>query len=149
MQITITAILAETAVPIRFTSIDGFWVNFTAEHIVGSAIFVPYNSENISALIGQTFFVELNHERIINFQCHRNDFIKCSIIPLAEIGNYKVTGKVTSVVFVDNGKTALIDLKVGDANFTIDSNEIMNQIPQVGEIVSFDLIELSLWDENL
>ena len=151
MQITITEILNELA-PLEAGVLRTrrVWVNFTAERIVGSAIFFPSSRRDVSALSGQKFFVEVDRSTVTNFQRHGNDPLVSEIRPLAEKGNYHITGQVNSVMYLDDEKQeAVIDLINQDIGFAAYSNEINGELPNVGESVSFDLIELQLWDLNL
>ena len=148
MQITITEILEELA-PLEAGVLRTrrFWVNFTAERIVGSAIFFPYRSNDLSPSSGEKFYVEVDHSTITNFQRHGNDPLVSAISPLAERGNYQITGQVNLVIYEADGIQELaIEVIAQSISFLLDSSEINSEFPNVGEMVSFDLIELQLWD---
>ncbi len=151
MIITVKQVFSDSAITIGYKPVQGYWIDFKSECVCGRAIFVPSNPDPVSQLCGQTFFTEANHDRIENFQRHGDDSIHtASLVPLSKDGNFHFVGQVRSVLpLADKEKQTLIVVAAGDFLITLMSDEIENNVPEVGEVVSFDIIELSLWDENI
>jgi hypothetical protein len=149
MNITIKKIISDTPIKIGFVPTDGFWVEFESIEVQGQAIYVPYDPATINQLCGQSFFAEPNYERIENFRRCADAEREVSIVPLPENGSFRIVGQVQSVMPTsDVEKQFLFNVVANDVCIMLAGDEVKYNLPEEGEFVSFDIIELSLWDEN-
>ena len=127
----------------------GYWVDFISATISGQAIFVPANADE--QLSGQSYYVETNYEAIRDYQIMTEEKVSSvSIKPLSNPGDYEVVAEVKFVLLTNNEiNNPLVYVEVGEARFALTTNELGEQVPNVGDVVSFKLKELSLWDENI
>jgi len=143
MQILLKTLLPHDPVAIGFVQHSGYWVIFESELVTGTAIFVPFEPDQIAHLVGQQFSVEPNYERVENFHRLGTDAAKQGLLlALPTPGCFQFTGCVLST-------TPLIAVQTGDCVITLAADEINHETLTVGEAVCFDLVELSLWDENI
>lgn len=150
MNITIRKIISDTPIKIGFVPTDGFWVEFESAEVLGQAIYVPYDPTAINQLCGQSFFAEPNYERIENFRRCADAEREVSIVPLPENGNFRMVGQVQSVMPIsDVEKQFSFNVVTNDICIMLDGDEVKYDLPKQDEFVSLDIIELSLWDENI
>jgi hypothetical protein len=147
MLITIESIDESSMQPIGCMKIPGFIVRFTSPAVSGFARFVP-SSGTAKGCIDQSFYVEINQENTTDVQLLPLKAIE-SITPLPAPGSFLVLGTVTALVPLGGLDGQLVTVAARDATFTLESKELGDIQPMLGEQITFVAHDLSLWDEAI
>ncbi len=150
MRVTLKKVYLSEPILLETIAASGFWVDFASATISGRAIFVPANA-NDAQLCGESFHVETGYKALRDYQILTKEARRpASMKALDDPGDYEVVAEVQSVMPLgDEVNGVIVDAEAGEARFTLTEDEIGERVPDIGDVVSFKLIELSLWDENL
>jgi len=146
MRITVESIDPNAMVRLGFAQLPSFPVQFSSVTVCGTANFVPAIGDAQSCA-GQVFDVEINQQKITNLERIGAESGE-SVVACVELGCYKVAGRVTSVVRLDErGDDEIVTVTAGEATFTLSSGDVAGIALSLGQSVSFLAHSLSLWDE--
>jgi hypothetical protein len=128
----------------------GFRVDFASAITAGRAIFVPYNA-GADQLCAESFYVETEYKALRDYQILSKEARRpASVKALDYPGDYEALAEVKSVMPLgDEVKRVIVNVEAGEARLILITEEIGEKVPEVGDVVHFRLVELSLWDENI
>ena len=156
MQIEIVEIFqGKSIIAGRYGSHDyyAYWVMFKWNNTIGHAYFYPYGSYEGSDYDFQRMnlpliSVETSQKGIENLKKIDKEFNgDMGIYELGEPGNFHVIGKVDCVVRDEDIKV-LYYIQVDDCRIDLSVEEIDSFDLDESDIIEFDLIGLSLYDEG-
>lgn len=142
MNIEIININKENVVLIGGNQYLGYRGRFECPLVSGEAVIVPYSGREEKLAVGNVISVETDQETVSDFKVETAE-VEPMIEALSTPGDYKVRG-----IVVLNSDNVVFDIEVGNFSFAVDNKDTGNLIPKVGDLVSFNIHGLSLWDEN-
>ncbi len=150
MEIILRELRTSQPVPIpkAITGGYGYWGKFHSDLTDGEAVFV-LSSPDPGSLLGMTLEVWVSQVTIADFQVLPQGEAKAQLTPLAMPGDYRATGMVTSILWLDeeDWEQAVIDVMVGPCKFSLRAQEIGEEVDlEYGQWVSFVVKRLTFWD---
>jgi hypothetical protein len=126
----------------------GYLVRFRSELTSGIALLAATQSVS-SAMCGREITVEVGQRAIESVQVVLPEEPRAfRLSPLPEPGNYEVVGEVSGGILGEDGGLFLVDVCVGDARFTLTTEDVNLSLYGLGDWVRFRIIGLVLWDTN-
>ncbi|WP_338847476.1 hypothetical protein V8J88_02035 [Massilia sp. W12] len=147
MKIIVKDIEYDDVEYIGCAGLPSYPVCFKAKHFEGWARFVPF-SENLEKYIDEQVGVEVACEKVTDFSV--GEFLNEKIENLPEKYCYAVCGRVTEIAHHSQpvgNKTIYITSH--DAEFSLSWLDIGDCDIKKGDIVTFNIHGLSLWDEMI
>jgi hypothetical protein len=147
MRITIERIDTSAMETRGYMQLPSFPVHFRSTTVSGNARFIPASSE-LQQCVGQSFDVEINQEAVTEFEVSKCGGVDEAVVALPEQAAFRVHGVVTSVIQLSEPEgEQVITVKAKEAFFTLTQADVRDTQLSTGEVVSFVVHEVSLWDE--
>lgn len=120
----------------------GYPIEFESMAIQGTATIVPGDRGSVHLVAGKNIAVDVKRDHVSKFRLL--DELSCAeISPLEPDGDYVVRGKV---IFSHDAGT--FGVEVGDCIITLHGHDSLGRRPSVGQLVSFHLHGMTLWDRG-
>lgn len=150
MRITIESLNYEAVRQFGFTPMAGYRVIFTAGPLRAGAWFVPA-TEDVSILVGQSFEVEVNQERISDLVLvPPSESASNTFSAMPEFACFQVRGQVASAHPRNkDGGDPIAFVSAGDAYITLGDDELAGLELKEGDTVAFLMHDVSLWDSAI
>lgn len=149
MRITIDDLDVVDMKRVGFTELSSFPVAFRSSVISGYARFVPA-ADTPESCIGKVFDVEINQERISDFEVLKSTFTARSVSVCVEANRFAVYGIVSTIHSVSEpAGEQVIYISAGEALFAVTKTEIGGVTLSVGDVVRFVAHDVTLWDEAI
>lgn len=145
MIIFIDEVDSESFLPIGYTNLPSFFVKFKSACFDGVARFVPASGLPADCA-GHEFGVEIAQDFVTDFKIVSGGEV-LKVEPLEKVGSFRVCGEVRGVPKPTEGQTTTV--VIGEAYFTLTLDDIGKIRPDVGDVVTFIVHDLSLWDETI
>jgi hypothetical protein len=149
MQITINHVDMGSMQCIGTNQAPSYPIHFTCAMVSGIARFVP-SHDDVQRYIGNRCDVEINHERISDFEKVTSCELPDAIIAQPDSNAFFVRGTITSLIPLDDpiGNT-LVTVSAGDAALTLSAEEHGVTGLSLADRVQFRAYDVSLWDEAI
>ena len=152
MLITISEFVNRPPQLLPNSSILSYWIKFTADIVAGNALLVPVGNSVEELRQRQSspqIFVETGQRAVEGFRLlSGNEAQSYRFEALSNLGDYELTGRISSVLNQENGEILIISVRVGSCRFDLTADDTGIIRVEDGDWVQFRVLELALFDEN-